>query len=282
MRADTAGARTWLLATTAGWATAAWLLAFAGMGGRVEAPLDDPTLLRPLPALPRPVDSRLGPLGQYTEIAARPLFSQDRRPKPFSLQPEGEAQAQAFDYVLSSVMITPTLRMAILQNPDGSQSLRVKLGEAPEGQPGWRLVALNARSAVFSGPDGERTMDLRVFDGRGGQAPTAIAAPTVAPRPAPAGVPVAPPGAVERPGRVSAIEVAPGVPAGSPQTPATPPSSAANAANAASPSSATTPAVSTSEQAQMEAIRKRIEARRAQLREQAQQSSLSQPKPPNR
>lgn len=271
MRADTAGARTWLLATTAGWAIVAWMLAFAGMGGRVEAPVDDPTLLRPLPALPRPVDSRLGPLGQYTEIAARPLFSQDRRPKPFSLQPAGEAQVQAFDYVLSSVMITPTLRMAILQNPDGSQSLRVKLGEAPEGQPGWRLVALNARSAVFAGPEGERTLDLRVFDGRGGQMPTAVGAPPIAPRPAPTGVPVAPPGDIERPGRVSAIEVAPGQPA----VPAD-----ATKPGASTPTPATTAAPSP-EQAQMEAIRKRIEARRAALRQEAQQNQ-SPPPPPNR
>lgn len=270
MRVESAGARTWLLAATAGWALVAWALAIAGMGGRVETLADDPTLLRPLPALPRPVDSRLGPLGQYTEIAARPLFSQDRRPKPFSLQPAGDAQAQAFDYVLSSVMITPGLRMAILQNPDGSQSLRVKLGEAPEGQPAWRLVALNARSAVFSGPEGERTMDLRVFDGRGGQAPTAVAAPAPAPRPSPTGVPVAPPGEVERPGRVSAIEVSPGQPAA--PAPTTKPAAAPGTSSTAAPSP---------EQAQMEAIRKRIEARRAALRQEAQQNQPP-PTPPNR
>ncbi|MCM2336924.1 MAG: hypothetical protein NDI66_09100 [Pseudomonas sp.] len=266
MRVDGAGARTWLLAATAAWALAAWLLAIAGMGGRVEAPVDDPTLLRPLPALPRPVDSRLGPLAQYTEIAARPLFSQDRRPKPFSLQPTGDAQVQAFDYVLTSVMITPSVRMAILQNPDGSQSLRVKLGEAPEGQPAWRLVALNSRSAVFSGPDGERTMDLRVFDGRGGQAPTAV----VAPAPRPAGGPALPPGSVERPGRVGVVEVSPGQPADPAAVPApAPPTPIAGSTAAPSP-----------EQAQMEAIRKRIEARRAALRQEAQQNQQTPPTPP--
>ena len=47
MRIDDAGPRTWLLAGVAGWALVAWLLAVAGMGGRVEPLPDDPTLLQP-------------------------------------------------------------------------------------------------------------------------------------------------------------------------------------------------------------------------------------------
>ena len=181
MRVETARPWTWLLAGAAGWGVLAWALALAGMGETLPTLPDDAALARPLPPLRAAQSSRIGPLGQYSEIGQRPLFSTDRRPKPFFLQGEGDASATtAFDYVLTSVMITPNLQLAILQPPDGSQSLRVKLGDAPEPQPAWRLVSLNARSAVFEGPEGQKTLELRVFDGTGGERPTS-ATPGAAP-----------------------------------------------------------------------------------------------------
>ena len=39
--------------------------------------------------------SASGPLSQYTEISARPLFSEDRRPQPFSLTAEGDGERRA-------------------------------------------------------------------------------------------------------------------------------------------------------------------------------------------
>lgn len=252
MRVDTVRPRTWLLAGAAGWGVVAWLLGLAGMGASLPKPADDPALAKPLPALRAPVASRLGPLGQYGEIAQRPLFTTDRRPKPFYLQGEGAASAAAaFDYVLTSVLITPGLQMAILQTPDGSQSLRVKLGEAPEPQPAWRLAALNARSAVFEGPEGQKTLELRVYDGTGGQRPTPTATATAAQQPPAAG------DASERPGPQGPAVVDPAS--------ATPPSSPA-APPTASPQTPSTP------EAQMEAIRKRIQARREQLRREAAQA----------
>lgn len=260
MRFEDAPPRTWLLATLAGWAVLAWVLALAGMGKRVEMLPEDPGLLRPLPPLRAAATERLGPLAQYGEIGARPLFATDRRPKPFSLQGDGagEAEAAKFDFMLTSVLITPSLRMAILQPPDGSSSVRVRLGEAPESHPGWRLGTLNPRSAVFEGPDGERTLELRVFNGQGGQSPTP-SAPS-APRragTADANGPVVPP-----PRPILEPPPASGTP---PETvaPKSPPTD----------TPADTPAPST-DQAQMEAIRQRIQARREQLR---QQQSQTQP-----
>ncbi len=253
MRLDNVSPRTWLLATLAGWALLAWLLAVLGMGGHVSPLADDPTLVQSLPQ-PRPSPpSRLGPLAQYAEIGARPLFSDDRRPRPFSLQPEGEDEAAAntFDYVLTSVLITPGLHMAIVQPTAGGDSIRIKLGESAEDAAAWRLVALNPRSAVFAGPEGEKTLNLRVSAGNGGEPPTQVrsegapdtmvdATETTADAAAPAPAPK-PPG-----------------PAKAPATPATP-------APVANP------------EAQMDAIRKRIEARRAQLRQQAQQQPATAP-----
>ena len=45
MRVEDAGPRTWLLAALAGCALVAWLLAVAGMGGRIEPLPDDPAQL---------------------------------------------------------------------------------------------------------------------------------------------------------------------------------------------------------------------------------------------
>src|SRR5699024_842837 len=83
---------------------------------------------------------------------------------------EAGAADGGFDYQLTSVILTPSLRMAILQPAGGGEAVRVREGqEAPGG--GWRLVGLDRRSAVFEGPDGRRSLGLRVFDGTGGAAP---------------------------------------------------------------------------------------------------------------
>ncbi|GHA85334.1 general secretion pathway protein GspN [Cognatilysobacter bugurensis] len=264
MRFDDAPPRTWLLGTLAGWAVLAWALALAGMGGRIELLEDDAGLLRPLPPLRPAAAERLGPPGQYTEIASRPLFSTDRRPKAFSLQGgNGEAQAGAFDYRLTSVLITPTVQLAILQPPDGSRSVRVRAGEAPESHPAWRLTSLSPRSAVFEGPEGPRTLELRVFDGQGGQPPTAAAGPV--PRADAPGMGNPSDGSVPPP---RPIVEAPRAPGTSPAVPIPPPAPTPRG-------DAPTPdAAPQTDQAQMEAIRQRIQARREQLR---QQQSRTQP-----
>lgn len=273
MRVDEAGPRTWLLATVAGWAALAWLLALAGMGRHAPQLAADEGLLRPLPQTRAPAPERLGPLSQYAQIGQRPLFTQDRQPKPFFMQGqgEGEGQSAAFDYQLTSVLITPGLQMAILQPADGSESVRVRLGEAPESHAAWRLTALDARSAVFEGPEGRREMTLRVFDGLGGQPPTAVGnAAGNAPRPQPVGVPVTPPGtpAAANAARVNTAKSSANT------APASSPNAAPGTTARTNPPPATPPASEPSEtapmtpEAQMEAIRKRIEARRAQMRQQ--------------
>lgn len=248
MRLDDASPRTWLLATAAGWALLTWVLALAGMGRHIDALPPDPTLVKPLPQLRKSPPDALGPLTQYGEIAARPLFVDDRRPKPFFMQGKGEGENQkaAFDYLLTSVLITPQLSMAILQPADGSESVPVKLGEVPESHPSWRLTSLQPRHAVFEGPEGRRELDLRVFNGQGGQPPTAVGAPPPQGRPIPQPQP-----APNRP--------VPSPQANVPPPPPPQPQPQPGQTEASAP---------LTEQAQMEAIRKRIEARRAQLRQQ--------------
>ncbi|MBT2747861.1 MULTISPECIES: general secretion pathway protein GspN [unclassified Lysobacter] len=253
MRLNDASPRTWLLATVAGWALLTWVLALAGMGRSVDALAEDPSLVKPLPQVRKSPADTLGALAQYSEIASRPLFVDDRRPKPFFMQGkgEGENQAAAFDYLLTSVILTPQLSMAFLQPADGSESVRVKLGEVPESHPAWRLTSLQPRHAVFEGPEGRRELDLRVFNGQGGEPPTAsTSAPPGAVGPQPVGrpIPSIPP---------------PPMPNRSPQVSQVPPQPTPQPQPASTEASAPL-----TEQAQMEAIRKRIEARRAQLRQQ--------------
>ena len=253
MRLDDVAPRTLLLGVLAGWAVIAWGLALSGMGGHLPGPASGSIPAPPLPPESRASAPALGPMTQYDAIAARPLFATDRRPKPFVLQAaNGEpADAPEFDLVLTSVLITPQASIAIVQKPDGSAAWRVRMGDAPEAFPNWRLAAIAPRSATFAGPEGEKTLDLRVYGG--------AASP-----PAP-GTPGATTRTVEMPGPVP-------VP---PPTPVQP----------TSPSPPPTDASAAPDPAQIEAIRRRIEARREQMRQRAQNAnppSTAVPAPPTR
>ena len=253
MRVDAAAPRTWLLAAVAAWALLTCLLALAGMGAHVAPLPPDPALRQALPT-PRPSPpDRLGPLAQYAEVGARPLFSEDRRPQKFELQPEGDqgTPADNFDYVLSSVLITPQVHLAIVQPTAGGKSVSFRLNESAEDLPNWRLVALNPRSAVFEGPGGQKQLDLRVWPGVGGTAKP--------PAPAPMNNAVSDADNTGTP--------APTAQVATPLPTPPPPSAGRLGENAA-------PVEDQDEQArakqQMDAIRKRIEERRAQLRREAQ------------
>ena len=174
MRIEDAGPRTWLLAAVALWSLCVWVMAAAGLGGRVPPLDDDPALLQPLPQGEATAAAPLGPLPQYAQIIDRPLFAHDRRHRPFFLeqQEEGEPGLDGFDVVLTSVLITPRLEMAIVQADEGGEAIAFKVGESARQAPDWTLVSVAPRSATFAGPDGERVLELRVFDGAGGQLPT--------------------------------------------------------------------------------------------------------------
>jgi len=175
MRIEDAGPRTWLLAAVALWALCVWVMAVAGLGSRVPPLEEDPALLQPLPQDEALAGERLGPLPQYAQVIDRPLFAHDRRHRPFYLEQQeedGEPGLDGFDVVLTSVLITPRLEMAIVQGDEGGEAIAFRVGESARQAPDWTLVSVAPRSATFAGPDGERVLELRVFDGVGGQPPT--------------------------------------------------------------------------------------------------------------
>lgn len=221
-----------LLAGLALWALCLVVLALFGLGGRVGPHPDDGLLTPPMPVVTLDaVGSRLGPASDYMEVGNRPLFSRDRRPAPMAAS--NDAAAVPLEVNLTSVLITPNLKLAIVQNLSDGASRRVRLGDTLEGT-AWRLVQLEPRRAVFEGPEGQRDLALRVFDGAGGQSPTPQAG-------AGAGVPMAP--------GTPAVADKPDAPA--------PVAAGTNNAPAAPTVAPVTP------DEQVEAIRRRIEARRA-------------------
>lgn len=258
MRLEQVGASTGVLAALALWTLLLWLLALGGLGSRVGALADDASLLQPLPQAGEPAAERLGPLPQYAAIGERPLFADDRRHRPFVLDGgTGETGAPDFDVVLTSVLITPSLQMAIVQPREGGDALRVRVGDAPRGFGNWALRSVSPRAAVFAGPDGERVLELRVYDGQGGQPPTpstAVTPPGAAAMPV---QPVPPPVRTRAQARQQAQQARD---AAQPAQAAQPTQAGAVEAGDSPPRDADpTPA------SQAEAIRRRIEARRARL-----------------
>ena len=236
------------------WALSVLVLALAGLGSQVP-PASSTPVAPPLPkvALTRS-QSRLGPFTQYAEVAQRPLLNQDRRP---GLAPaEGEG-SNDLDVVLTSVMITPTLQLAIFTDNKDASSRRTRLGEMVPGS-NWRLAVLEPRRAVLEGPTGQRELGLRVFDGTGGQAPTPTT-PTAQVRGADA---VRDANALPPPPQAQPAQVA--------DAPRPAPTASQPVTDSKPDQGATAPL--TQEQ-QVEAIRRRIEARRAQMRAEAAAAS---------
>ena len=261
MRFDSLSPRTWLLAGVAGWAVCLWVFALAGLGGRLGKLPDDVEPQR-LPATRLPAAERPGPPAQYVAIGEHPIFSENRQPQAFTIGGTAdEAKANTFDFLLTSVLIAGDTRIAILRpTADGAAPVRVKMGEAVDSAPQWTLAALQPRQATFRGLDGDRVLDLRVFDGNGGDAPPPMAS-----------APVPPGGAAGPVGPVGPVPPPPGVVVNQQGVSQVPPPPGANAMPIA-PVPPPPDAAPVSTEAQLEAIRKRIEARRAQLRQQAAQA----------
>lgn len=171
-----------LMAVTALWALIFAIAGFAGLAGRYRLHPDDPSRVPALAALDlSQARSPLKSVEAYADIGERPLFNPDRRPLP----PEDELQADnageekapvesvPLDVALTSVILTPTIKLAIITDNRDGKSQTVRVGEALEGEQSvWQLKELQPRKAVFAGPDGNASVDLRVFDGSGAQAPT--------------------------------------------------------------------------------------------------------------
>jgi general secretion pathway protein N len=234
---------TLLLGGAALWALCLLVLALGGLGTRFP----EPALDSPPPPLPKvalvATRSRLGPPDSYAEVGSRPVMNEGRQPSVVAESAEGASNAD-LDVTLSSVLITSNLKLALLTDNKDNSSKRVKLGDVVEGS-NWRLVSLEPRQAVMEGPTGQKVLPLRVYDGASGENPTAVASTDAAQQ-----------GGVNPP----------------PRSPPPPPV----AQNAPPTATVSKPDPNQmSQEQQVEAIRARIEARRAQMRAEAEAAAAA-------
>lgn len=164
-----------LLAGFVLWAGMVLLATFFGLGASFNPLPVDFSLAKPIPDVKIAQNKVvLGPIESYAEVGTRPLLMFDRRPGIVQAAP-GDNSGAELDVTLGSVLITPNLKMAVFRENQGGAVRRVRLGDLIENS-GWRLVQLEPRRAVLEGPTGQRSLDLLVFNGKGGEAPTPVAA----------------------------------------------------------------------------------------------------------
>ncbi len=175
-----------------------------GVGAGYRLSADEPLaleddLMQPL----QQVEFRLQDFGLYADIAQRPLFNNDRRPRPIDTapaQPAGEAPPPVpLNATLLGVLVDPALEMVILRDNQTSAVHRVRKGMPLPGElAGWTLRELEARKAIFDGgPQGTAELKLDLAK-----------VPTAAPPPAP--IPGVPPNTAPPPG--TAMQQAPAQP----------------------------------------------------------------------
>lgn len=255
MKREQIGLRTGALLALAGWAAACWLATGFGLGSRLPEADADTAAQAALPSLPAVGAERMAGADSYSAISERPLFAEDRRPRPYLLG--GSEPAASAALRLTGVLLTDAFSMATFTT-EQNRSLRLRLnGEAVDG---WQLVALQPRQATVIGPAGSQVLELATYNGQGGEPPTVLRGANGA--------------------GVAAGNVVPPLPtpAQGPPPPQPPEGNAAPARPAAAaavpaPAPATTPAPNNGpSEAQMQAIRERIQARRRQLQQQQQPS----------
>ncbi len=133
----------------------------------------------------------------FSEIEARPLFNEDRKPTPVDAPvAEAEGPKVPLNVTLTGVIIvrktatTPELRLAMVRDNARNETLALKVGMPLVGdQAGWTLARLEPRLAVFRNASDETSeVELQTAANPGGQppmrkpgAPAAAAAPPGAP-----------------------------------------------------------------------------------------------------
>lgn len=238
-------------------AFALWALIFLagglfGFGGKVGVHPDDPSAMKPLPNLElSEAESKLQDIDTYAAVADRPLFNHDRKPLPDQASSSSQAPPppppQPLEVELTSVLLVNKQQIAIVQGKKDRKSQSVHVGKSLAGDlSSWKLVELKSREAVFEGPDGKETLELRVFNGKGGKPPTAM----------------------------------PRKPAPQPQKPTNQQPSAVAAQPPPAPSKGTEqkqePAQPMTPEERAELIRQRIAERRRQMREEAERANQEQ------
>ena len=133
---------------------ALFVLLLGGVGRGVQ--WSPPRSLPPLPPagsgadLPQPA-----PLQQFGEVWQKPLFNPDRKP----IAHAAAGGSNLGDLVLTGIIITPDMRMALLHDKNAHKEIRLREGATlPDGS--VTLVEVHQRSAVFDSAAGRTELKL--------------------------------------------------------------------------------------------------------------------------
>ena len=140
------------------------LLLLGGIGSKVH--WNAPRSLPPLPSAGNAASLPVAlPLEQFAVVWQKPLFSPDRKP----VTRMASAGAGLGDLELTGIILTPTLRMALLRDKNGDHR-EVRLREGASLQDGSvTLLEVHPRSALFATSAGQTELKLPAgapFDGQ--------------------------------------------------------------------------------------------------------------------
>jgi general secretion pathway protein N len=148
------------------WAAGIWLLVCMGLAGTIVFELSSPIApevtaappAAPMPEFAPPPDPFDPPPRQlFAEIAARPLFSESRRPFVPESEPEDKPQDDNIAIELVGTLLTKQGRAALLQ-PQGQNAQWVLAGEQVAG---WEVVTIERDQVELRLDEEAKTLELR-------------------------------------------------------------------------------------------------------------------------
>ncbi|HVJ62663.1 MAG TPA: hypothetical protein VM555_08115, partial [Tahibacter sp.] len=142
------------------------------------------------------------PDSEFAEVRQRPIFNEDRKPTPPAAPEVAKTDMPAvpLNVTLTGIILTPNVRLAMVQDNAKNESVSLRLGmPLPGDQQVWTLSEIKNRSAVFKNASDETAeVELQVAEVKA-VAPPASRLPTPPPQqptaasPPPGGAPPPPP-----------------------------------------------------------------------------------------
>ena len=149
----------------------------------------------------------------YAVVLERPIFNEDRKPTPVTeVKGPGpdEVVAKPLNSTLTSVIITPSVKLAIVKDNETGNSEVIRIGRPlPGEQNGWTLVELSPRGATFEAEGkGRQALELAVNETSTGVSKVpGVVAPDASGKPPEGAAPVTPPPETDAAGQARAEEI---------------------------------------------------------------------------
>ena len=158
---------TWMLAAAALLLLGLTLAEFLGFGSGYRLAASESLEPKPETALKLDEGARkLPPWPEYgSDMLARPLFNEERKPSPIADKDKGAVKVDPLKGTLTGVIIAGELRLAMVKD-DSNKTMRIKPGQSlPGEQSAWKLVEVRPRSAMFEAPGlPQQELKLQVSD----------------------------------------------------------------------------------------------------------------------